>query len=123
VHEEGDTGAAHAADGPRVRGHMVTDGAVLRVGGCEGEALVIVVGLDQRGWRRLLLLNGHHVVGRCLREPEGHLVLGIAGVVEDLDVITGEGERGGNMAAAAAADDTDGKTKRGGGGGGNVPAT
>jgi hypothetical protein len=31
-------------DRPRVRGHMVIDGVVvLRVGGCEGEALVIVV--------------------------------------------------------------------------------
>jgi hypothetical protein len=100
VHEEGDVGVAHAADGPRVRGHMVRDGAVLRVGGCEGEALVIVVGLDQHGWRWLPLLNGHHVAGRCLCEPKGHLVLGVAGVIEDLDVVTGEGERGGNMAAA-----------------------
>jgi hypothetical protein len=69
----------------RLREHNVFRIGVigLRVGGCEGEALIIIVDLDQREWRRLLLLNGHHIAG--------HHVFGVAGVVEDLDVVIGIG--------------------------------
>jgi hypothetical protein len=35
-------------------------------------------------------LDGERSPRRCLREPEGHLVLGVARVVEDLDVVTGK---------------------------------
>jgi hypothetical protein len=67
----------------RLREHNVFRIGVigLRVGGCEGEALIIIVDLDQREWRRLLLLNGHHITG--------HHVFGVVGVVEDLDVVIG----------------------------------